>query len=169
MRVVTVARRPIAESSVAANILEHGVGAINVDGTRVEGVPTSFPVRRNAHAPLPGDARNAAGQGMYAQPASDQLGPPHPGGRWPANLILRHADECRRVDAWACVAGCPVAALDAGGDRPVSGTARGAKAATSAAGDGVTFSESLQTKGVGTVHDDSGGAARYFKQVGGQR
>lgn len=96
MIVVTVARRPLRAGNVASSVLTDECGALNIDASRVRGVPTSYPTRRNAHAPLPGDGRSASSQGMFAQPASEDLGKPHQGGRWPANLILEHKPGCRR-------------------------------------------------------------------------
>ena len=35
MIVITVARKPLSEGSVAANVLKHGTGGLNIDGCRV--------------------------------------------------------------------------------------------------------------------------------------
>jgi site-specific DNA-methyltransferase (adenine-specific) len=79
---VVVARKPLSESTVAANVLEHGTGAINVDGCRVAGPK---PLRGNEH----GDA------GIFG------MGSRHPAGtgdgRWPPNLVLTHSADCKRV------------------------------------------------------------------------
>jgi hypothetical protein len=67
------------------------------------------------------------------------------------------------VTAWVCAPGCPVAELDAqSGDRSVSGAARVGKKDTVYQGHGSTY---IQTKGTGVLHNDSGGASRFFKQV----
>src|SRR3972149_4598395 len=91
MIVVTVARKPMSESSVVTNVLKHGTGAINVDACRIErpkgdGVwgtnnETVDPGRRFNHSPEMREYRSQQ----------------HPAGRWPANLILGHLDECRRA------------------------------------------------------------------------
>ena len=96
MIVVTVARKPLAESTVASNVLVHGTGALNIDESRISGIP-AYPERRSAHVALPGDTRGKGSQGMFAQPASDNLPGPHQGGRWPANLVLEHKPGCRQV------------------------------------------------------------------------
>lgn len=77
---IIMARKPLAERTVAANVLAHGTGAINVDGCRV-----------------------ATGAGDYDHPGNDlehtrrgrpdwrmrnRQAPPNPIGRWPANLVL---------------------------------------------------------------------------------
>ena len=35
MRVIHLARRPLSENSVSANVLEHGTGALNINATRI--------------------------------------------------------------------------------------------------------------------------------------
>jgi hypothetical protein len=77
---ITMARKPLA-GTVAANVLEHGTGALNVDGCRVEGglIASAGGTRRS--------------NGIMG--ASEPLGgwePTH-SGRWPANLIHDGSDE----------------------------------------------------------------------------
>ena len=58
---IVLARKPL-EGTVAANVLEHGTGALNVDGCRLEGqkdVPAS--PRRAVQGAAYGDLSNAAG------------------------------------------------------------------------------------------------------------
>ena len=81
---ITMARKPLA-GTVAACVLQHGTGALNVDGCRVEGLaqkPGS--VRSERHF----DPRtDRDGLGLVAAPE------PNPSGRWPANLIHDGSDE----------------------------------------------------------------------------
>lgn len=71
-------------------------------------------------------------------------------------------DGLETVEAWECVEGCPVAELDQqSGERPVSGAARRGEPAT-ALNNGMFFSG--VGAGNGLLHDDSGGASRFFKQ-----
>lgn len=94
MIVVTVARRPLA-GSVAANVLEHGTGAIDVDASRVAAAPGD---ETTSHVQGK-DAANSrhtlhkAWQGIEEsyQTAGQKLG------RWPANLVLGHLDGCRQL------------------------------------------------------------------------
>lgn len=72
---IVVARKPLA-GTVAANVLAHGTGALNIHGCRIAGeVPQVT-------------------QGMSASPSSWGIGTeprqsqPHDAGRWPANVIL---------------------------------------------------------------------------------
>lgn len=69
---ITVARKPL-DGTVAANVLEHGTGALNIDGCRVEGEST----RRSNTAEMGYHGGNLASE---YQTGSDA-------GRWPANLI----------------------------------------------------------------------------------
>jgi DNA modification methylase len=83
---ITVARKPLI-GTVAANVLEHGTGALNVDGCRVDGVVTTNPLVRNVG-------------GFGSGGLSNQTHPPKSvvsQGRWPANLIHDGSDEVVRL------------------------------------------------------------------------
>ena len=166
MRVIHLARKPLSENSVAANVLKHGTGALNIDACRIS---TSDNLNGGAYAQDGSERWDGAenwrfkregGAGEFAQPA----------GRWPSNLILQHLDGCQpvrgfsdadgmeTVDAWECVAGCPVAGLDEQSGITVSkkGTPRGS------GGHG----EGWGMTATGAEYDDTGGVSRFFKQVG---
>lgn len=92
---ITVARKPLT-GTVAANVLEHGTGAINVDGCRVTGEPSPS-VERRKHA-APGVSVGATGWTTPARP--DSYNEQRSGeslGRWPANLIHDGSDEVTRL------------------------------------------------------------------------
>ena len=75
---VIVARKPLAEKTVARNVLAHGTGAINVDACRIAGEST----RRTNTAEMGYHGGNLA---STYQTGSDA-------GRWPANVLLdQHA------------------------------------------------------------------------------
>jgi hypothetical protein len=91
LRVVHLARKPLSESSVAANILKHGTGAVNVDATRIG-------TSGGSTQPSGMDRLNAANAAQGYRPGTYQKGPPvtpAPGGRWPANVILQHLPGCQ--------------------------------------------------------------------------
>jgi hypothetical protein len=75
-------------------------------------------------------------------------------------------DGLEAVAAWECHAQCPVAGLDAmSGDRPVSGSARNGRAAQSTSdGERNVYGDGLGRQG--RLHDDSGGASRFFATFG---
>jgi site-specific DNA-methyltransferase (adenine-specific) len=76
---VIVARKPLI-GTVAANVLEHGTGALNIDASRI-GTAESWQGKKIQNpAPLEG---YAGGDGLNAETSSS-----HPQGRWPANVIL---------------------------------------------------------------------------------
>jgi len=74
---ITMARKPLT-GTVAANVLEHGTGALNVDGCRVG---TESTLRTNGKTAIWADGGMNSVQGGSAQ------------GRWPANLIHDGSDD----------------------------------------------------------------------------
>jgi site-specific DNA-methyltransferase (adenine-specific) len=80
---ITVARKPLGEKTVAANVLAHGTGGINVDGCRVG----TDSVKTNRYTP---------GRDMTSfhgsQAGNEYVSSTHEG-RWPANLIHDGSDE----------------------------------------------------------------------------
>ena len=93
MIVLTLARKPLI-GSVAANVLKHGAGGLNITGCRIsleKGEPRVTQGYKHLASSdySPGTGKdNALGsqQDLYKQ-----------AGRWPANLILCHLSGCRKV------------------------------------------------------------------------
>ena len=96
---ITMARKPLI-GTVAANVLEHGTGAINVDGCRVESngdklgggrvsTDTEGWDRPWKHDPNAVAACRERGEAAVAKAESQ--------GRWPANLIHDGSDEINFV------------------------------------------------------------------------
>jgi len=110
MRIIHVLRKPF-RGSVAQNVLEHGCGAINIDAARIAFRGEQSPsVERRASAAASGRAGRVtsaqrAGQGRFAagqdvEEALDNYLTLNSGefkGRWPANVILEHAEGCEIV------------------------------------------------------------------------
>lgn len=181
---IVVARKPLA-GTVAANVLEWGTGALNIDGCRV------------------GAAGGTAGSN-FAKTGLLGIGGkadivPIAAGRWPANSVFTHAAGCEQVGTadetierdfdkqagntfsvgsgtdgtrtgqwvsgqttpvFSCAPGCPVAALDT-----QSGHSKSVKARRVPAGpvkDGVLHGV-IRSDADG--HNDAGGASRYFTQT----
>lgn len=78
---VIVARKPLS-GTVAANVLEHGTGALNVDACRVS---MSDADREAARVPMPTGMASGL-QGREGR-STDTFAPAE-GGRWPANVVL---------------------------------------------------------------------------------
>ena len=74
---ITMARKPL-QSTVAANVLEHGTGAINIDGCRIDADISEMEGRSGRSTP-----NNVWGAGV----GHDKTWEPTALGRWPANLI----------------------------------------------------------------------------------
>ena len=99
LEMVTVARKPLI-GTVAANVLAHGTGALNIDGCRVGGESTTR-IQGVAEIGFPG--------GNYApglQTGSEM-------GRWPANLIHDGSDEVLAAFPHASGAVAPVRGSEA--------------------------------------------------------
>jgi hypothetical protein len=82
---IVVARKPIA-GTVAANVLAHGTGSINIETCRIAG-EEGFDSRRNAR----GGDNGLLGEGTFKireRRAEDQA--PREG-RWPANIVMDEA------------------------------------------------------------------------------
>ena len=86
---ITVARKPLI-GTVAANVLQHGTGAINVDGCRIATDPTVDDPRLGGNGTWSSEkmAKNVY-EGGYA---GDRVGSSALG-RWPANFIHDGSDE----------------------------------------------------------------------------
>ena len=85
---IVVARKPFP-STVAANVLEHGTGAINVDGCRIGTAGASRKIAEEQR----GDSVAAYGDGLNGGGGERDL----PYGRWPANVVLSHTPLCEPV------------------------------------------------------------------------
>jgi site-specific DNA-methyltransferase (adenine-specific) len=82
-------RKPL-DGTVAANVQEHGTGALNIDGCRVG---TSKNVPHSASTKNLADLE--CGWGLKAK---EDVGGRDPNlGRWPANFVLTHSAACKKV------------------------------------------------------------------------
>jgi DNA modification methylase len=153
---IIVARKPLT-GTVAATVLKHGTGGINVDACRVgmSGADREIVDKRSGGED---QVRNGIWQdGAGGRPLGERF-TSAPGGRWPANVVLVHADTCE--DGGACSDGCPVAELDRQSGTLKSGanpTRRGSDKFRDAYGEFSGQAECTPARGA-----DSGGASRFF-------
>lgn len=147
-------RKPLA-GTVAANVQEHGTGALNVDACRIP----SGPDHAEKCASVVGldSNRNGAAYREWTGARADSFSPE---GRWPANLILSHSEWCE--DGGACLPGCPVAMLDA-----QSGTSTDGVAVQRNGGGQKLGEHGIYGGAKGLVRPDvgygrTGGASRFF-------
>ena len=133
---VVVARKPLGEKTVAANVLAHGTGALNIDATRIE-----TEERHNA------SSGNTSVVGLGTSWNATETGGRDALGRWPANVAL---DESQ------------AAALDE--QAPRTGAAAKASGPTLRGrhDTAVAYGARNGLEGEPAFHGDTGGASRFF-------
>ena len=99
---ICLARKPI-EGTIAANVLAHGVGALNIDGCRVD---SELPDGRMRH----GGGVAGAGTSFELPDSRGSM----PSGRWPANVVTDGSDEV--VSMFPETAPSPSGMITQGGD-----------------------------------------------------
>jgi site-specific DNA-methyltransferase (adenine-specific) len=89
-----LARKPLSARSVAANVLAHGTGGINVDACRLGGTEAQdYTVTRRKL----GATQNRTGGNWRPEKDGIEYHGQTKAGRWPANVVLSHTPECREV------------------------------------------------------------------------
>jgi len=82
MIVIHLCRKPLSESTVAANVLKHGTGGLNIDGCRIHSGPSEG-------GGISGSTAFGQGSGWNAHNnRTTDIDRDMSQGRWPANLIL---------------------------------------------------------------------------------
>jgi len=145
---IVLARKPLAEETVAANVLKYGTGGLNIDASRISTAGETFteylsnPANRKGVVGVDlGISRSDVETFQAAQRASIER--TRTLGRWPANVILDE-DAAQVLD-------------EQSGERP------GCKSPSAAVG-----SESIFRPGQGgyqrqgPIYGDTGGASRFF-------
>ena len=133
-----LARKPLAEKTVARNVLAHGTGAINVDACRIGTTVETWPKSRMY------GGKSAVSFTSSAETISAQSTGSAPSGRWPANVLLdQHAA------AWV---------------DEQSGNVKGAVSNGSKAVKGMNGTETfkIHAREQKPGYADSGGASRFF-------
>jgi DNA modification methylase len=133
---ICMARKPLAEKTVAENVLKYGTGGINIDESRVEhNEPEVF---TNRTAPKSTGEK----MGMFAE--NGKLASPNQSGRFPANLIHDNSEEVRECFP------------ETKSGKAVVGTGKGyAENASGIASTGI----------IASCFADSGNASRFFKSI----
>ena len=137
---IVVARKPLI-GTVAENVLTHGTGALNIDGSRIG---TTDNLNGGAYSPSPnGQSQNEVFGKYNKKPGEYQ----QPQGRWPANVIL---DEysAELLDEQSGVSKSPAVGSVTKTKPRHSGSMSGA----------FNHSEDGMSNGYG----DTGGASRFF-------
>lgn len=134
---ICLARRPLI-GSVAANVLAHGTGALNIDGCRIEGTP------RATHRENGNKVGNRSGATSYAIGEGHEYAPA--AARWPANLCHDGSDEV--------LAGFPETG-------PSKAAPRGGVQRFDPSGD-ILAKRPKGGNGLRGIDDEGGSAARFF-------
>ena len=135
---IVVARKPLA-GTVAANVLAHGTGALNIDGCRIA---TTEDCRRNAS----GGDNGLNGEGAFRIRERRAEGQAERDGRWPTNVVL-DGDQAEALDRQTGV-------LHSGTMR--AGTERQPRAG------GTIYGADTRNFTPADTYGDSGGASRFF-------
>lgn len=146
---IVLSRKPLV-GTVAANVLAHGTGAMNIDGTRVEYAnPEDFAKMATQVQAI--KARGGVMGNSWAN-VSDLSGANDAStiGRWPPNVLLSHTEDCDDE----CADDCPVAEMDRQSGSSVS--RKGKPRGSALPGDGWGMTKT------GAEYNDSGGASRFF-------
>lgn len=143
-------RKPCSEKTVAANVLEHGVGGINIDASRI-GYVSEADKRLETRGVHVGKAyQHVAGNAFKKE--VNRVAEVNHQGRFPANLLFSHNPDCEDK----CTEGCAVAMLDAqSGHLHAPGSSGGGKTFGSKTDQLAVMSKTPSFK-------DSGGASRFF-------
>jgi len=89
----TLARKPLSEKTVAANVLKWGTGGINIDGCRVEMSDKDSAELMAKSSKNPSSNYNGKNYQKYGDFEKNLATPPNAAGRFPANLIHDGSQE----------------------------------------------------------------------------
>lgn len=90
---ICLARKPLSEKTVAANVLTHGTGAINIDGCRIGTDGGTTRAEQTAHPKNADGTEDRSQHWARTGHSIDTLD----AGRWPANLCHDGSDEVTRL------------------------------------------------------------------------
>lgn len=138
-------RKPLSEKTVAANVLKHGTGGLNIDGSRIESPGSDIT-----------DMQRSAGKSLSGHWGTEghQQTKYNAQGRFPSHLVLSHSPYCREDQ---CDIECAINALDEQSGTLKSGSHRNITARKdngNSMGKATGFRELRE--------GDSGGASRFF-------
>jgi len=143
-------QKPISESSIAKNILKHGVGGLNIEACRI-GIDKGDNIKsKNPHT-----VNKIVFKKERKESLDNTLYDPDIG-RYPANLILSCGTDCKGDNHST---DCPVSVI--GEQSGVCTTGSGHKTT----GDTSYFVGLKKRENIPYCHGSKGTAARYFKQL----
>jgi len=138
---ICMARKPLAEKTIAQNVLKYGTGGINIDESRVESIDGTTTARKPAQV---NNTSTPFGKGFKMGGNGSDIG------RFPANLIHDNSEEVR-----ACF---PETKPAKKGIRNPNGKTHGINSEV--------YGEYKPEPNTLQGHDDNGGnASRFFKSI----
>lgn len=176
---IVLARKPLA-GTVAANVLAHGTGALNINGCRVGHASEADRAEsegKNQHTRYDNHSDRLGAHGIYGEAGTERPDYDGSAGRWPPNALLTHSADCqpagtRRVSCGG--SGLGHGGLGGGGHGDAGGTeltrARDcAPGCPVAALDGQsgTSQSGVRKGGEGELYDQSAGSWRFRRAPGG--
>jgi site-specific DNA-methyltransferase (adenine-specific) len=153
---IVVARKPLT-STVAASVAEHGTGALNIGGCRVDGGARPARSHKASASGLTGSLDT---YGSFAVRGSIAAGETSEG-RWPPNILLTHPADCGED----CAPDCPVAELDRQSGAITSGAPAVRRLSGSDANGNTGAAYGAESRPAGSQmigYGDTGGASRFF-------
>lgn len=157
-------RAPLSESTIAGNVVTHGTGALNIDATRVPSNGDRLGGGREKWTRLPSEGwdrpwcHDPEAQARSSARARESVAHAETLGRWPANLILSHGDDC----ADECGDRCPVVELDAQSGELSSGLMRAGSTRSTRSTRSVCYGAMPDSATLTDTYGDTGGASRFF-------
>lgn len=104
---ILLLRKPLSEKTVAANVIKHGTGGLNIDDSRIRitsGESLGGGVEKEARADQKGAdgwtrpwMDNPEAQSAHAATVRGNVEKAEALGRFPANVMLSHTEECVRI------------------------------------------------------------------------
>jgi DNA modification methylase len=103
---ILVVQKPFT-GTIVNNVLKHGTGAMNIDACRIPVTDRQNYEAKCASVVGLNSNRNGATYGTWTDIRTDSASSV---GRWPANVVLSHADGC--AEGVCCKDGCSISELD---------------------------------------------------------
>lgn len=91
---IVVARKPLSEGTLIRNVMEHGTGALNIDGCRIKG---NVAAERGESWAKSGKGKAGPWHGTEYKEARTAAERTSPLGRWPTNFVLSHLENCEKI------------------------------------------------------------------------
>lgn len=144
---IILIRKPLSEKTVCDNVLKWGTGALNIDGSRIHSSQPPKPCTNQ-------NIKNNSFNSNNSERDRDTFYNPNAQGRFPANFLLSHSEDCTDE---SCGDGCAVKMLN-----EQSGVS---KSTNNQRNNSPSKNLAMSGDNLGHIsfgHSDQGGASRFF-------